>query len=236
MSVSIGWRLAVCVCACSLWPPSLAAAQTFKIASWNIRSGHGISALTGPSAFDANTRCADRATPINAWGVGLPQMELQKLNSDPLVVALALQEAWDCAPATYFEMTFTAAAATPYHLWIRGSGRANCWCNDSAWIQLSDEVEPLGRALHRIGSADATMYSVEECLNCGIAGWGWQDNQWGTAGGLGADIYFATSGPHTIRIQPREDGLSIDQIVLSASRYRTVPPGSSKYDQTIVSR
>ena len=28
-------------------------------------------------------------------------------------------------------------------------------------------------------------------------------------------MYFATTGPQTIRIQRREDGISIDQIVLS---------------------
>jgi hypothetical protein len=133
-------------------------------------------------------------------------------------------------------MTFTAAAATPYHLWIRGRARADCWCNDSVWIQISDEVDRVGRAVHRIGTPDATAYSLEECVNCGVAGWGWQDSQWGVPGGLGADIYFATNGPHTIRIQPREDGLSIDQIVLSSDRYRALPPGSSKYDRTIVTR
>ena len=50
----------------------------------------------------------------------------------------------------------------------------------------------------------------------------------------GADLYFAASGSHTIRIQPREDGLSLDQIVLSSSRYRTLAPGANKHDRTIL--
>jgi hypothetical protein len=38
----------------------------------------------------------------------------------------------------------------------------------------------------------------------------------------------------TIRIQQREDGVSIDQIVLSPSRYRTTSPGALKNDRTIL--
>jgi hypothetical protein len=474
-----------------------AAAQTFKVANWNIRSGKGIAALTGPRRFNSNTNnCTDPTLPLNAWGVGVPQAELRKLNGDPNVVALALEEAWHCAaparvqealgwaaslpdrngtsivarygfagpaiatpldtslnanpgdtawlievavcldprcsatahtfvahwvgdepakdvqarqtvdvmasardphlligdlnafdaegsncpppvpntqlpmlraagyldawrvvngsaegftgmvnrsgcgvpngnvfkridygwsrdlvpvsmirfgitpvgadapsdhdgivveyqrpddtgdpapaevvlyageavsmtgdvrsvpdpdaagggrlyfinagvpkaalpsthPATFVDLTFTAAANTPYHLWMRGSALADCWCNDSAWVQFSDTVDAGGRAVNRIGTSEAVMYSLEQCLNCGVAGWGWSDNHWGEPGVPGADLYFATTGSHTIRIQPREDGLSIDQIVLSSVRYRTLAPGASKHDRTIVPR
>jgi len=139
-------------------------------------------------------------------------------------------------PVTFVDLTFTAAANTPYHLWMRGSALADCWCNDSAWVQFNDAVDAAGRAVNRIGTIEAVMYSVEQCLNCGVAGWGWSDNHWGQAGVLGPDLYFATIGSHTIRIQPREDGLSIDQIVLSSVRYRTLAPGASKHDRTIVPR
>jgi hypothetical protein len=66
-----------------------------------------------------------------------------------------------------------------------------------------------------------------------VAGWGWQDNGYA---GTGADIYFAATGSHTIRIQVREDGLGIDQIVLSPATYLTAPPGALKNDGTIVPR
>jgi hypothetical protein len=55
-----------------------------------------------------------------------------------------------------------------------------------------------------------------------------------THGALGPQIYFATTGTHTIRIQAREDGLSIDQIVLSPARYLTAAPGAAKNDTTIL--
>jgi hypothetical protein len=37
-------------------------------------------------------------------------------------------------------------------------------------------------------------------------------------------------------LQTREDGLSIDQIVLSAGRYLSSPPGATKNDTVIVPR
>ena len=39
---------------------------------------------------------------------------------------------------------------------------------------------------------------------------------------------------HTIRIQTREDGLSVDQIVLSAQRYFEFAPGNVRFDTTIL--
>jgi hypothetical protein len=52
---------------------------------------------------------------------------------------------------------------------------------------------------------------------------------------LGRQIYFETTGPQTIRIQRREDGISIDQIVLSARTWLSTPPGPTKHDATILS-
>jgi hypothetical protein len=66
-----------------------------------------------------------------------------------------------------------------------------------------------------------------------VQGWGWHDNSYGQ-NVLGPDLMFATSGTHTLRIQQREDGISIDQIVLSPVTYRTTSPGVTKNDTTIV--
>lgn len=54
------------------------------------------------------------------------------------------------------------------------------------------------------------------------------------AGVLGPPIYFASSGPQRLRVQVREDGLGIDQIVLSSGTYLTNPPGAAKNDTTIL--
>jgi predicted amidohydrolase len=49
-----------------------------------------------------------------------------------------------------------------------------------------------------------------------------------------ATVTFATAGPHTIRIQVREDGAQIDQVILSPSRYSNTAPGPGRNDNTIV--
>jgi len=137
------------------------------------------------------------------------------------------------APANYFEMTFTATANTAYRLWIRGKADANAYANDSAYVQFSDAVTSTGAAAFRINSATATTYILEDCSGCLVSGWGWQDNAYGT-GSLGQLIYFANTGTHTIRVQQREDGLSIDQIVLSPQQYLQVSPGQTKNDATVI--
>jgi hypothetical protein len=60
---------------------------------------------------------------------------------------------------------------------------------------------------------------------------GWADNGWGSPG---VNIYFAADGPHTLRIQQREDGPAVDQIVLSSSTYLNSPPGPRQNDATIL--
>lgn len=72
-----------------------------------------------------------------------------------------------------------------------------------------------------------------DCGGCGLSRWGWQDDGYG-AGVLGPEIYFAASGAQRIRIQTREDGLAIDQIVLSPSRYLAQSPGALKNDAMIL--
>ena len=47
-------------------------------------------------------------------------------------------------------------------------------------------------------------------------------------------VTFATSGTHTLRIQAREDGVALDQIVLSPGRYLQTAPGAVSNDSTIV--
>ena len=75
--------------------------------------------------------------------------------------------------------------------------------------------------------------NLEDCSDCGISGWKWQDNGYG-AGVLGPVIRFSTTGTQTIRVQTREDGLSIDQIVLSPSTYLNDAPGALTNDTTIL--
>ncbi|HUE83077.1 MAG TPA: endonuclease/exonuclease/phosphatase family protein [Pyrinomonadaceae bacterium] len=134
-------------------------------------------------------------------------------------------------PSSYAEFTFSASSGKAYRLWIRGKAQSNSPYNDSIFVQFSGSVNSSGSAVYRIGTTSATEYNLEDCFGCGIQGWGWQDNGWG---GMGPEIYFQSTGSQTIRIQPREDGLSIDQIVLSPSTYLYSSPGALKNDTVIL--
>ena len=137
------------------------------------------------------------------------------------------------APVAYFELSFQALAGVPYRLWMRGTAAANSYANDSAFVQFDHSVNASGAPVYRIGTTDATTYVLEACSGCGVSGWGWEDNGYGP-GVLGPPIYFATTGTHRVRVQVREDGLGIDQIVLSSGLYVTSAPGAAKADTTIL--
>jgi hypothetical protein len=135
------------------------------------------------------------------------------------------------APQDYFELSFQVRAGVPYRLWFRSKAQNDSWTNDSAFVQFSGSVTSSGSPTFRIGSTSATTVSLEECGGCGESGWGWSDNGYGGDGPL---IYFATDGPQTVRVQGREDGYIIDEIVLSPQKYLTSPPGAAKQDSTIL--
>jgi hypothetical protein len=138
-------------------------------------------------------------------------------------------------PTYYFELTFNALAGRPYRLWVRGKADSNNWANDSVFVQFDGSVDANNAPMWRIGSTSAAEVNLEDCSGCGLAGWGWQDNGWGIDA-LGPVVYFAADGPQTIRVQTREDGLAIDQVVLSSATYLNSSPGELKNDTTILTR
>ena len=177
---------------------------------------------------------AGKATTVAGWTVTADASaaggkRLQNPNNGAAKVTTAL-----AAPANYFEMTFNATAGVPYHLWIRGKALSNGTANDSVHIQFDRSLDQYGAVAYRIGTTSSMEYVLEECAGCGIAGWGWEDNGWGTPGRLGPAFTFAASGPQRIRIQSREDGLGIDQIVISSNLWLNTPPGPPKHDTTIL--
>ena len=134
------------------------------------------------------------------------------------------------SPADYLEVSFDAPGGTPYHLWLRLRATANNKYNDSVWVQYSDAVHN-GAPAFAIGSTSALLVNLENCSGCGHSGWGWKDGAyWLTQA---ATVRFAAAGSHTIRVQVREDGVQIDQIVLSPATYLTAAPGATTNDTTI---
>jgi PKD repeat protein len=134
-------------------------------------------------------------------------------------------------PTHYFEMTFTVQAGIPYRLWFRGKADANSVSNDSAWVQFSNSVDSNGQPIFQIGTTTGVMINMEETTGQGLSAWGWNDTG---INGLGPLVYFSTSGTQTIRIQLREDGLAIDQLVLSPQTYLNSSPGALKNDNVIL--
>jgi hypothetical protein len=162
----------------------------------------------------------------DATAAGGKRISNQDVGAAKLITPLAV-------PVNYFEMTFNATAGVDYRVWVRSRTLNNFWGNDSVFIQFSDSINTSGAAVFRIGTTSAAEMNLEDCSGCGLSNWGWQDNGWGV-GVFGPLIRFATSGTHTIRIQVREDGLSIDQIVLSSSTYKNTSPGALKNDTKIL--
>ncbi|CAN5422588.1 hypothetical protein BH23ACI1_BH23ACI1_11250 [soil metagenome] len=134
-------------------------------------------------------------------------------------------------PTSYVEATFRAAAGVPYRLWVRMRAANDAWANDSIFVQFSGTVSSSGAAVTRIGTTGAQSVILEEGHGAGLSGWGWADADYG---GLAPPIYFNQDGVQTIRIQQREDGLRIDQIVISAAAHFSAAPGSLKNDNTMV--
>jgi phosphatidylserine/phosphatidylglycerophosphate/cardiolipin synthase-like enzyme len=132
-------------------------------------------------------------------------------------------------PANYFDLTFTPQPNVPYHLWVRIKAEDNYWANESVFIQFSS-----GHA-YAIGTTSAADVNLEDCSGCGVSGWGWQDNAWGV-GVQAQTITFSSGGQKTLRVQTREDGAYIDQIILSPSRFLTQSPGLLKGDNNIYPR
>ncbi len=135
-------------------------------------------------------------------------------------------------PTNYFELQFEAVAGRPYHLWVRLKADRNLPQNDSVWVQFSGAVDAAGTPIYRTGTSMAGAVTLKECDGCPTSSWGWQDT---ARIGVGPAIWFESTGTQTIRIQTREDGVSIDQIVISGNAYLNRAPGSSTNDTTVLS-
>jgi hypothetical protein len=135
-------------------------------------------------------------------------------------------------PASYFEVTFPAEAGRPYHVWLRLRAEADSWANDSVHVQFSSALDASGSPYAGIGTTETSEFVLQAGPNGpNPRGWGWADNGWGA---LGPHVYFASTGTHTLRVQQREDGAIVDQIVISPDAYLTTPPGSRHDDATIL--
>ena len=135
-------------------------------------------------------------------------------------------------PVDYFDVTFDAVADVKYRLWLRVNAEADDKYNDSLYVQFSGAVNSSGSPIYRIGTTQGLNVNQATCSSCVPAGWGWHNGAYWLADT--GEVWFATTGTQTLRVQIREDGVRVDQIVLSPSQYLTTRPGSQTNDTTIV--
>lgn len=138
------------------------------------------------------------------------------------------------SPADYFEASFTAQAWVKYRIWVRARATNNSKWNESVWLQFGDSLDASGDAAYRIGTANGLLFNLESCSGCGVSGWGWTGGAYWIS--ENSQVQFASAGTKKIRVQTREDGVQIDQIVLSASKYLGSRPGAEKSDSTRLAR
>jgi hypothetical protein len=99
-------------------------------------------------------------------------------------------------------------------------------------VQFSDALAS-GSSVYPIESTDALLVNLAtDSTATSLSGWGWQNTAYWLS--QATTVAFATSGTHTLRIQVREDGVQLDQIVLSPGTYASSPPGPVSGDSTIV--
>jgi len=136
------------------------------------------------------------------------------------------------SPSDFIDVTFTADADRPYTIWLRLQATQNLKVNDAVWVQFSDARSSSG-AIYEMNSTSGLLVNLATNSDAtSLNAWGWANGAYWFA--QTTTVTFASAGTHTLRIQTREDGVQIDQIVLSPSTYLTSPPGGPTNDSTIV--
>ncbi len=119
------------------------------------------------------------------------------------------------------------------HLATTGTAQPLTFDRDD-YASVSGTTDRAGNTKYRPGTTSGLSVSLEECSGCGVSGWGWEDDGWGAINRNGVLLRFPEGGAQRIVIQTREDGVSIDQVVLSSEKYLTTRPGLAKNDATIL--
>jgi hypothetical protein len=135
------------------------------------------------------------------------------------------------APIHYFDVTITPLADTPYTIWLRLKARGNKHFNDAVWVQFSN-ARVNGAPVYAINTTSGLLVNLASTATAAsLRKWGWENGAYWLS--QPTTLTFP-GGPQTLRIQVREDGVEIDQIVLSPTTYLKVAPGGRTDDHTIV--
>jgi hypothetical protein len=136
------------------------------------------------------------------------------------------------APAQYFDVAFEPIAGTPYTVWIRLKALDNAKANDAVWLQFSG-ASVGGAPLYQIGTTSGLLVNLAtDATATSLRNWGWKNGAYWLS--QPATLVFAAGGTQTLRVQTREDGVQLDQIIISPVNYRSSSPGSQTDDTVIV--
>jgi hypothetical protein len=129
-------------------------------------------------------------------------------------------------------VTFDAPAGVPHTLWLRLRAQNNSKFNDAVWVQYSD-ARSGSSSVYPIGSTSGLLVNLAtDATATSLNGWGWQNTAYWLS--QATTVTFASSGTHVMRVQVREDGVELDQIVLSSTTYLNAAPGAVSADGNIV--
>ena len=177
--------------------------------------------LTAVNAVDVHGHWSRRPDTSAAGGVMLTSPDSGWQNT---AGALA-------APAHYVDFTFTPQPGVAYRVWLRLRAAGGSKYNDSVFVQFSNARDSKNIARYRLGTAESLLVNRQRCNGCGQNAWGWYDGAYWLSQ---PSVLTFTEGSQTLRVQTREDGVEIDQIVLSPASYLTAAPGASDYDTALV--
>lgn len=191
----------------------------------------GILAFTSSPAFSSEVVLhASKGMPVGDW---------VRTADASAVGGFAMRNKNDADPDqpaspnnNFFERSFSAQAGVAHYLWFRMKAEGNHHLNDSVWVQFSGTVDAGGAPIYRIGSTSAIKVVLQSCDGAAMSNWGWRDAGW--CGVQGGSIAFEATGVQTMRVLQRQDGVSIDQMVISSSTYATAPPGTFINDTTLL--
>ena len=232
-------------CGCSIALPFSDGRHTIVVTAYNASGETASAPLTVEPSADADGRNWGTTGDVVIRASGIPAAALHgswrqaddslspdgvKLTTPAGGVAVTLAPL--AAPTDYVDVTFNAAADTPYRLWLRMLALNDSKWSDSLWVQFSDAMAS-GRPIYRINTTSGLLVNLATSSDgSSLRDWGWQNGAYWLS--QPTTFTFPTNGMHTIRIQVREDGIQLDQIVLSPDTYMNSAPGPVSGDATLV--
>ena len=138
------------------------------------------------------------------------------------------------SPTEYFDVNIPVVSGVPYTIWLRLKAATNSKWNDAVWVQFSN-ARVNGSAAYAMQTTSGLLVNLATDSNAtSLLNWGWQNGAYWLSQPV--TVTFPTTGTETLRIQVREDGVQLDQIVLSPSNYLNASPGSVTNDSVIVAK